>query len=132
APPMVTPVPRSCPTLEAANMCAQALPECNYPAVFRNPTLGSGSTPNRRGRHVPAKQRGRHTRPLGLLYGRIQRQTPGDAGDGLDETTASRREEAMRGLMSEQPLLISMLIQHAANFHGDVGIVSRTVDGVAH
>ena len=38
----------------------------------------------------------------------------------------------MRGLMSEQPLLISMLIQHAANFHGDVGIVSRTVDGVAH
>src|SRR5438270_581156 len=38
----------------------------------------------------------------------------------------------MRGLMSEQPLLISMLIQHAANFHGDVEIVSRTVEGAAH
>ena len=38
----------------------------------------------------------------------------------------------MRGLMSEQPLLISMLIQHAANFHGDVEIVSRTVEGGTH
>src|SRR5437899_1993322 len=38
----------------------------------------------------------------------------------------------MRGLMSEQPLLISMLIQHAANFHGDVEIVSRTVEGEIH
>jgi len=29
----------------------------------------------------------------------------------------------MRGLMSEQPLLISRLIEHAARFHGDVEIV---------
>src|SRR5207248_196850 len=43
-----------------------------------------------------------------------------------------QREEAMRGLMSEQPLLISMLIQHAARFHGDVEIVSRTVEGDIH
>src|SRR5947207_3734626 len=38
----------------------------------------------------------------------------------------------MRGLMSEQPLLISMLIQHAARFHGEVEIVSRTVEGAIH
>src|SRR5947207_14900756 len=38
----------------------------------------------------------------------------------------------MRGLMSEQPLLISMLIQHAARFHGEVEIVSRTVEGDIH
>src|SRR5260370_12223136 len=43
-----------------------------------------------------------------------------------------RREEAMRGLMSEQPLLISRLIEHAARFHGDVEIVSRTVEGEIH
>src|SRR6267378_266066 len=42
------------------------------------------------------------------------------------------REEAMRGLMSEQPLLVSMLIRHAASFHGDVEIVSRTVEGATH
>ena len=38
----------------------------------------------------------------------------------------------MRGLMSEQPLLIATLIQHAARFHGDVEIVSRMVDGTVH
>jgi acyl-CoA synthetase (AMP-forming)/AMP-acid ligase II len=43
-----------------------------------------------------------------------------------------RREETMRGLMSEQPLLISRLIEHAARFHGDVEIVSRTVEGEIH
>ncbi len=35
----------------------------------------------------------------------------------------------MRGLMSQQPLLVSMLIRHAATVHGDVEIVSRTVEG---
>src|SRR6202047_968914 len=43
-----------------------------------------------------------------------------------------QREETMRGLMSEQPLLISRLIEHAARFHGDVEIVSRTVEGEIH
>ena len=38
----------------------------------------------------------------------------------------------MRGLMSEQRLLVSMLIRHAARFHGDVEIVSRLVDGTIH
>ena len=41
-------------------------------------------------------------------------------------------EGTMRGLMSEQPLLVSMLIQHAARFHGDVEIVSRMADGTLH
>ena len=36
----------------------------------------------------------------------------------------------MRGLMSEQRLLVSMLIRHAARFHGDTEIVSRLVDGL--
>src|SRR5437588_12947817 len=38
----------------------------------------------------------------------------------------------MRGLMSEQRLLVSMLIRHAARFTGDVGIVSRLVGGEIH
>jgi acyl-CoA synthetase (AMP-forming)/AMP-acid ligase II len=38
----------------------------------------------------------------------------------------------MRGLMSERPLLVSMLIEHAARFHGDVEIVSCLVDRSIH
>src|SRR5437763_9845322 len=38
----------------------------------------------------------------------------------------------MRGLMSERPLLVSSLIEHAARYHGDVEIVSRLVDGATH
>jgi 3-(methylthio)propionyl---CoA ligase len=45
---------------------------------------------------------------------------------------ARRREETMQGLMSDEPLLVSMLIRHAARFHGDVEIVSRLVDGSIH
>jgi 3-(methylthio)propionyl---CoA ligase len=35
----------------------------------------------------------------------------------------------MLGLMSERPLLISSIISHAATFHGDTEIVSRSVEG---
>jgi 3-(methylthio)propionyl---CoA ligase len=42
------------------------------------------------------------------------------------------REEAMLGMMSERPLLISSIIGHAATYHGDVEIVSRTVEGPIH
>jgi 3-(methylthio)propionyl---CoA ligase len=42
------------------------------------------------------------------------------------------REEAMLGLMSERPLLISAIITHAATYHGDIEIVSRTVEGPIH
>jgi 3-(methylthio)propionyl---CoA ligase len=38
----------------------------------------------------------------------------------------------MRGLMSERPLLVSSLIEHAARYHGDVEIVSRLLDGSIH
>jgi 3-(methylthio)propionyl---CoA ligase len=38
----------------------------------------------------------------------------------------------MRGLMSQEPLLVSMLIRHAARFHGDTEIVSRLLDGAIH
>ncbi len=38
----------------------------------------------------------------------------------------------MLGLMSERPLLISAIIAHAAAFHGDAEIVSRTVEGPIH
>jgi 3-(methylthio)propionyl---CoA ligase len=41
-------------------------------------------------------------------------------------------EEAMLGGMSERPLLISSIISHAATSHGDVAIVSRTVEGSLH
>ncbi len=38
----------------------------------------------------------------------------------------------MLGLMSERPLLISSIITHAATYHGDVEIVSRTIEGPIH
>ena len=38
----------------------------------------------------------------------------------------------MLGLMSERPLLISAIIDHAATYHGDIEIVSRTVEGPIH
>ena len=34
----------------------------------------------------------------------------------------------MLGMMMDQPLLISNLIEHAARFHGDTEIVSREAD----
>ena len=38
----------------------------------------------------------------------------------------------MRGLMGERPLLVTMCLQHAANFHADTEIVSRSVEGPIH
>ncbi|TXL73288.1 fatty-acid--CoA ligase [Vineibacter terrae] len=38
----------------------------------------------------------------------------------------------MLGLMQDRPLLISQLIDFAADFHGDTEIVSRTVEGPIH
>ena len=35
----------------------------------------------------------------------------------------------MLGLMMDRPLLISQLIEHAAEYHGDKEIVSRSVEG---
>jgi len=45
---------------------------------------------------------------------------------------AARREEAMQGLMSERPLLVSAIIVHAALYHRDTELVSRTVEGAIH
>ena len=38
----------------------------------------------------------------------------------------------MRGLMMDRPLLISSIIDHAALYHGDTEIVSRTIEGPLH
>ena len=38
----------------------------------------------------------------------------------------------LRGLMMDEPLLVSSLIVHADRFHGDTEIVSRTVEGPIH
>ncbi|MBV39054.1 MAG: long-chain fatty acid--CoA ligase [Rhodospirillaceae bacterium] len=38
----------------------------------------------------------------------------------------------MLGLMQDRPLLISSLIDFAAQYHGDVDIVSRTIEGPIH
>jgi fatty-acyl-CoA synthase len=38
----------------------------------------------------------------------------------------------MQGLMSERPLLISAIIKHAALYHRDTEIVTRTVEGPLH
>ncbi len=38
----------------------------------------------------------------------------------------------MLGLMQDQPLLISRILSHAATYHGDIEIVSRTIEGSIH
>src|SRR6516165_1913707 len=38
----------------------------------------------------------------------------------------------MLGVMSERPLLISAILGHAATYHRDTEIVSRTVEGATH
>ncbi|HJU20178.1 MAG TPA: long-chain-fatty-acid--CoA ligase [Stellaceae bacterium] len=38
----------------------------------------------------------------------------------------------MLGLMSQRPLLVSSILTHAATWHGDTEIVSRTVEGPIH
>ena len=38
----------------------------------------------------------------------------------------------MHGLMQDRPLLLSSLVDHAATYHGQVEIVSRTVEGPVH
>src|SRR3974377_296613 len=38
----------------------------------------------------------------------------------------------MQGLMSERPLRVSAIIKHAAIYHRDTEIVSRTVEGPIH
>ena len=38
----------------------------------------------------------------------------------------------MRGLMQDQPLLISQFIEHGGTVHGDVEVVSQTPEGPIH
>src|SRR5688572_14147464 len=38
----------------------------------------------------------------------------------------------MHGLMMDMPLLVSDLLRHAAVYHGDTEIVSKTVEGGMH
>ena len=38
----------------------------------------------------------------------------------------------MLGLMMDRPLLVSMLIEHAAQYHADTQIVPRTVEAPIH
>src|ERR1700738_5478900 len=41
-------------------------------------------------------------------------------------------ERVVRGLMQNQPLLLSSLLQHADRFHSNTEIVSRTVESPIH
>jgi 3-(methylthio)propionyl---CoA ligase len=50
--------------------------------------------------------------------------------DGLREE--AMQGLAMQGLMSDRPLLISTIIKHAALYHRDTEIVTRTVEGPLH
>src|SRR5262245_50022103 len=43
-----------------------------------------------------------------------------------------REGKAVKGLMQNQPLLLSSLLAHADRFHGSTEIVSRTVEGPIH
>ena len=52
--------------------------------------------------------------------------------DGKYPIREIQDERAMLGNMMDQPLLISTLIAHAARYHGDTEIVSRTLDEGIH
>jgi fatty-acyl-CoA synthase len=43
-----------------------------------------------------------------------------------------KQQNAMRGLMQNQPLLLSSLLRHTDRFHANTEIVSRTVEGPLH
>src|SRR3954462_13695018 len=47
-------------------------------------------------------------------------------------TTCRKRRHPMLGLMQQQPLLISTLVDFAQRHHGDSEIVSRRVEGDIH
>jgi fatty-acyl-CoA synthase len=53
-------------------------------------------------------------------------------GENAATLNATTLETPMLGLMQEQPLLISNLIDHAARHHGEAEIVSRRVEGDLH
>src|SRR5437762_8476435 len=101
---IVLPVWRGPVGRRPATMRRAALPECNWCRGFRKQPFGLAC-------HRP------------LEIGRA---------DASTYPNSDRREEMMRGLMSERPLLISGILQHAANFHADTEIVSRLVDGTIH
>jgi len=47
-------------------------------------------------------------------------------------TPTTARRFAMRGLMMDRPLLISSLLEHAAEVFSSVEIVTRAVEGPIH
>src|SRR6202022_3740169 len=53
-------------------------------------------------------------------------------GSFTEQQWAQCGREAMQGLMSERPLLVSSIITHAGVYHHDTEIVSRTVEGAIH
>jgi fatty-acyl-CoA synthase len=56
-----------------------------------------------------------------------------DTGLILDPNRSRHDEEGeMRGLMSDRPLMISTIIEHAARYHGDIEIASRLADRSIH
>src|ERR1700736_3122444 len=54
------------------------------------------------------------------------------SGSLTEQQWAQCGREAMQGLMSERPLLVSSIITHAGVYHHDTEIVSRTVEGAIH
>src|SRR3984893_4993723 len=54
------------------------------------------------------------------------------SGSFTEQQWAQCGREAMQGLMSERPLLVSSIITHAGVYHHDTEIVSRTVEGAIH
>jgi len=56
-------------------------------------------------------------------------QSPAAVGN---RSPAMTEPTAIQGLMQDQPLLISSLIEHAASFHPNAEIVSRLPDGRVH
>ncbi len=95
---------------------------------------GAGRTGLRRP-HQPRSQP-ISDRPLHAATFRARRRpvTSLRTGRGTSRHTEDRpsREDTMRGLMQDWPLLCHRILDHAATFHPDRPIVSRSIEGPIH
>jgi fatty-acyl-CoA synthase len=62
----------------------------------------------------------------------IRRLTLSAAGEGRRPKYDNQEGNAMHGLMQDWPLLCHRIIDHAATFHGERKVISRSVEGPIH
>jgi fatty-acyl-CoA synthase len=62
----------------------------------------------------------------------IRRLTLSAAGEGRRPKHDSQEGNAMHGLMQDWPLLCHRIIDHAATFHGERKVITRSIEGPIH